>query len=379
MKYIKIRFIFQLMFLIFVSIHANQFYNGADLVHSRYQKQFDEIHISLENIKLPDWMEENIYQEFQEFESFSIEDLEKTYSEYPERLIHFQIREGKLYYRCNRENNHPVHDYTIFLVKLLEQPGFHIENGDFLIVPWDTAYKQQSKCPILCFSKHKESNYVNIPDWFSLSQERVLLMQEIDRAASAFPWHMKKEKGFWIGAANGILDSMEAFESNNRAQLVVFSLIYPELIWARFNSLKNGAHTCPEVRAMDSLLSDEQERISEFNACQYKYLIDVDGWGAAFHRCHWILRSNSVPIKENSGNLQWYYSGLKPYVHYVPYETDCSDLKEVLQWLKAHNDQAKQIALNGRQFALDYLNSDMIYLYLYNVLIQYNKLNKSIA
>jgi hypothetical protein len=130
------------------------------------------------------------------------------------------------------------------------------------------------------------------------------------------------------------------------------------------------------MKAMHDFISSN--RISQFDSCRYKYQIDVDGWGCGFHRAQWVLRSNCVSVKQRGPNIQWYYNGLKPYVHYVPYETDCSDLANVLTWLRANDDKAKEIALQGRRFALDYLNTDMSYLYLYHVLLELNKLNLSI-
>ncbi len=77
-------------------------------------------------------------------------------------------------------------------------------------------------------------------------------------------------------------------------------------------------------------------------------------------------------------SFQWYYSGLKPYVHYVPYEDYCSDLKDIILWLRQNDDKARKIALNGSAFAKKYLNINISYLYLYYVLVECNKLNLSI-
>jgi hypothetical protein len=43
---------------------------------------------------------------------------------------------------------------------------------------------------------------------------------------------------------------------------------------------------------------------------KYKYLISLDGNGAPWLRVPWILLSNSVLIKQDSENIQWFYPGL---------------------------------------------------------------------
>jgi hypothetical protein len=358
-------------------IYSDPFHNGTTLARRHLRDKFRKINISLENKKLPDWMKANIHREFQDFQSFSTEDLERTYDQHPDRLIHFRIRDGIVYYRCNRgDTEHPVPDYVVVMVKLMAQPNVHIENGDFLLYTWDSPDKLKSPYPILCLSKHRESNYVMIPDWFSLLTDRPSVMDKIDEGCRAFPWESKINMGFWIGAPNGeLLDNNELWKTSPRPALIYFSLLHPDLLWARFCPYTNESRFCNEMIAARPLISSD--RIELFDACRYKYQIDVDGWSCGFHRCQWALRSNCVPVKQKSPNIQWYYAGLEPYVHYIPYETDCSDLKEAIEWLQTHDEQAKQIALNGRSFHQEYLNTDMIYLYLYEVLLRYNQLNLS--
>lgn len=103
-------------------------------------------------------------------------------------------------------------------------------------------------------------------------------------------------------------------------------------------------------------------------SCAYKYQIDVDGWASGYHRCQWVLRSNCVPLKQQSDYIQWYYTGLVPYVHYIPYLSDCSDLAEKIDWLHMHDAEAYEIACAGQQFAKMYLSREMTYLYLHEVL-----------
>jgi hypothetical protein len=76
-------------------------------------------------------------------------------------------------------------------------------------------------------------------------------------------------------------------------------------------------------------------------------------------------------MKQESDEIQYFYSALKPYVHYLPIKHDMSDLLEKIQWAKTHDAECRQIAKTGRQFALDHFMPNQIYAYLYWVLDNY--------
>lgn len=107
----------------------------------------------------------------------------------------------------------------------------------------------------------------------------------------------------------------------------------------------------------------------------YRYLMAVDGVSnpSAFA---WELVSGSTVLKQESEYIQWFYPALTPWVHYIPFREDCSDLEEIVQWLRTHQDEAKQIALNARDFALNNLENEDAMLYWYLLLQEYGKLWK---
>jgi hypothetical protein len=55
-------------------------------------------------------------------------------------------------------------------------------------------------------------------------------------------------------------------------------------------------------------------------------MIDVEGHSASYARLEMIMLSGSLPFKHQSPFKQYYESGLKPYVHYIPVNRDFSDL-----------------------------------------------------
>ena len=106
----------------------------------------------------------------------------------------------------------------------------------------------------------------------------------------------------------------------------------------------------------------------------YKYLVDVDGNSCTYSRLYWILKSNSLCLKHLSNEEQWYYKGLEPYVHYIPFKEDFSDLEEKILWAKNHNDQVKKIILSANEFANQSLKHSDALFYFYKVLERYQKL-----
>ena len=77
---------------------------------------------------------------------------------------------------------------------------------------------------------------------------------------------------------------------------------------------------------------------------RHKYILIVDGnCIASAHQ--WVFGSGSVPIMiTHPDNDYWFKKYLKPMVNYVPIKYDLSDLTEKLEWLVAHDNEAKEIA-----------------------------------
>ncbi len=67
------------------------------------------------------------------------------------------------------------------------------------------------------------------------------------------------------------------------------------------------------------------------------------GHAAAWHRVPWILQSNSVLLFIENDNVEWFYSAMKPWEHYVPIKDDLSDMLEKVQWLRDNDEEAQQI------------------------------------
>ena len=61
---------------------------------------------------------------------------------------------------------------------------------------------------------------------------------------------------------------------------------------------------------------------------------------------------------------------LKPYVHYIPVEMDLSDLGKKVEWAIKHDDLARKIAENGRDFVKNHLKRSDFDCYMSRLLLE---------
>ncbi len=84
-----------------------------------------------------------------------------------------------------------------------------------------------------------------------------------------------------------------------------------------------------------------------------KFAFDVDGnsntWSNLIIRLH--LGCCVLKVAGSRGYRQWYYDRLKPWEHYVPVSADLSDLSERIEWVRANDREASQIAQRGQALA----------------------------
>jgi hypothetical protein len=74
----------------------------------------------------------------------------------------------------------------------------------------------------------------------------------------------------------------------------------------------------------------------------------IDGNTATFRQGPQILCSENVPIVVETLFKPFNFFYWVPWVHYVPVKRDLSDLIENIEWLKANDDKAREIGLNGK-------------------------------
>ena len=143
-----------------------------------------------------------------------------------------------------------------------------------------------------------------------------------------------------------------------RYALLTMSLNHSDIIDARLTNYEDITlydSTGALMRHLHDTFGELAEVVPAEGFVTYKYLISLDGAVAAWKRVPLILASGSVLLLQHRWK-QFFYPGLKPWLHYVPLKDDISDLLDKYEWLKAHPWEAKTIAQSGQSFAKEILN-----------------------
>lgn len=105
----------------------------------------------------------------------------------------------------------------------------------------------------------------------------------------------------------------------------------------------------------------------------YRFLLSMDGNGATCSRVALALRSNSVLVKYESDCVLYYFSLLKPNVHYISVSND-HEVQGIVETEAASPNHYANIARNGQKFYETYLTRERIIDYAAVLLRAYEKI-----
>jgi hypothetical protein len=334
----------------------------------------EELRVKVENSYFPAWMFAQITKDLEPFEEMGItlEAIENTIQRYDTAgLMLCTIENNQLTWSC-----HPPEAIKDFRCKMLTDAinaltqAILLPNVTFLVYIGETFPWEENQSPIFTWCRHKErgKKAVCLPDYEALNGNCNFL-REVSLGTQYYPWESKQNLAVWRGAPTG-LGIVEAELLNYpRTQLVQVSKLFPQFIDAKLTGIFPGQDGSIFDPFMGNTLSVTEH-------LQYKYQILVDGHVSAFSRAYWELFSNCVIFKHESPWYQWFYSQLQPYVHYIPYKADASDLVERLIWAMEHDEEAHQISRNANDFANKNLKHSDVMLYVYLLLIKYAQLQR---
>ncbi|XP_030104950.1 protein O-glucosyltransferase 1 isoform X2 [Mus musculus] len=126
------------------------------------------------------------------------------------------------------------------------------------------------------------------------------------------------------------------------------------------------------VAIWDTLGKPAAKDVHLIDHCKYRYLFNFRGVAASFRFKHLFL-CGSLVFHVGDEWVEFFYPQLKPWVHYIPVKTDLSNVQELLQFVKANDDIAQEIAKRGSQFIINHLQMDDITCYWENLLTDYSK------
>ncbi len=225
--------------------------------------------------------------------------------------------------------------------------------------------------PIFVMAKLKtDTQKILIPDFEALSGN-TFFIKDLSNEIKRYRWQKKYSQAIWRGSTTGGCISSENFLNFPRAKAVHFSLENPELVNARFTNLVQCNEQEEVIKKFGNFF-DENMPVKK--QIRYKYQLLIDGNTCAYSRAFWQFFSNCAIFKQSSDHIQWYYGEMEPYVHYIPLEEDLSDLSIKIQWAKKNDRKVQKIIQNAQNLSQKTLTRKAIYQYLYQLLMQYAKL-----
>jgi len=326
--------------------------------------------------KHPKWMKEAVSHALEEIadakiSSKAIGQMYESFQLNEKRFVRFQIQNKKL--KCFCEFQDPTGRYNVVrkAIRLLHKE-IGLPDLDIIVCIGD-SFEGKFGIPVFAFAKDKSVKHtVLIPDIEALRGYKET-KDIITEAVSKHPWSKKIEKAYFRGTTTGGHFDQWNWDKYPRTMVALMSLDYPDELDAKITKLGQGAELIADLFKQSNIFGN---RISVADHLQFKYLLDVDGNSCTYPRCFWILYSNSVLFKVASQNIQWFYEAMKPYVHYIPVESDFSDLVEQVYWARDHDDQVKAIAAHATKFAKKDLSPESIYEYLFLLLKKFAKLQR---
>ncbi|XP_001500762.2 protein O-glucosyltransferase 1 [Equus caballus] len=281
---------------------------------------------------------------------------------------HYQIIKNRLY----RENDcmfpsrcSGVEHFILEVIGHLPDMEMVINVRDYPQVPkW-----MEPAIPVFSFSKTSEYHDIMYPAWtFWEGGPAVwpiyptglgrwdLFREDLARSAAQWPWKKKNSTAYFRGSRT----------SPERDPLILLSRKNPKLVDAEYT--KNQAWKSMK----DTLGKPAAQDVHLVDHCKYKYLFNFRGVAASFRFKHLFL-CGSLVFHVGDEWLEFFYPQLKPWVHYIPVKTDLSNVQELLQFVKANDDIAREIAERGSQFIMNHLQMDDVTCYWENLLTEYSK------
>ena len=98
------------------------------------------------------------------------------------------------------------------------------------------------------------------------------------------------------------------------------------------------------------------EEITEEKFGHYRYFPDIPGNSLGWGTIHKYLAGNLIFKPKHKKMLAYYYL-LKPWVHFIPVQSNFSDLEEKFKWSQENIDETIKIAYKGYITIFDYLQN----------------------
>ncbi|KAJ8920943.1 hypothetical protein NQ315_015736 [Exocentrus adspersus] len=260
-----------------------------------------------------------------------------------------------------------IEHFLLELLPKLPDMEFIINTRD-----WPQIHKHYGVFgPVFSFSKTSEYHDIMYPAWSFWEGGPAISLyprgigrwdnhrNTLGNIANKTRWDDKIPKAFFRGSRT----------SSERDPLVLLSRERPKLVDAMYT--KNQAWKSDA----DTLHAPPAREVSFEEHCKYKYLFNFRGVAASFRFKH-IMLCKSLVFHVGDDWLEFFYPALKPWIHYIPVESNASKqkMRELIEFAVQHDDLAREIAENGYNVIWNNLRMKDVSCYWNKLLKRYAKL-----
>ena len=238
------------------------------------------------------------------------------------------------------------------------------------------SFNFEKYAPVLSMSTSDKFADIAIPtheDWSRVkSDESIFFPPKCRNYKHRFnhTWETKKPIAVFRGSNTGCGYNTS---TNTRLKLAKLGTKHPSILdvgitnWnLRIRKNKDSKYLrIPDVGTLKLVpkLNPEQQS-------NYKYIIHVDGHVSAFRLSLELGMGSCLLLVESAEKwTMWFSHLLKPYVHFVPINTDLSNLMEQIAWCLQNDAKCKEIAANALDFHNKYLGKRGVLDYLEHTLV----------
>ena len=290
-------------------------------------------------------------------------------------FVRIQKIDGKLFYQ-----NHGVSDWHINtrfkqvlnkikdkkisdldIVAILYDENHHTtEEYDEIFYSgpvWTVAYNHQD------MTSAGENNMVLFPDGWVCDTEHDIRdtykskVQFFQKKNDSLSLNNKKDLAVFRGSANINLWqnelSINGINDHPRLKIPFLGALFPDYLDTKTGGIPLKQEGKPHNNAtkLGTMLDDlykgkKVNYLSYKDQASYKYVISLDGNGAAWTRPLYTSFSSSLLIYQTD-YVQWFQPALQPNVHYLPLQRDLSNLLEGIKWARNHSSEVVEMIENA--------------------------------
>lgn len=211
---------------------------------------------------------------------------------------------------------------------------------------------------------------IPLPQWFHYRDGLFSTwddqLAEAARISLDPPWNTKSSKAVFMGGLRKrtvqkqgghirpIQISTQNWHTFSRGKMWHLAQQHPDL----FDVTLSTEGGIPNREAMEKAMDWKEKPFMSMQeqARKYKYAVYIEGNCGWADRLKNLLALGMTVFLQDNVCHEFFLPLLKPWMHYIPVRNDLEDLVERLQWAHAHEEAAREIAMNGAELVHSLLN-----------------------